>query len=137
MRLLLLAVGVGLASCGSDAPFVPVVFSTQPSQTVSSASGALTLTIFEPVDRRLSRGVNALQLQVTSDAGTRLDGLSMSMTTWMPAMGHGSGVIPSVAVIDGGFVATNISLPMAGQWDLRCTFEGELNDHATLSYDIQ
>jgi hypothetical protein len=136
VRIGLLVAALLGSSCGQLAQG-PTVFSTQPSQTQRSASGALTITVFEPVDRPLSRGVNALKLLVEGDAGLEPAALSMTMTTWMPAMGHGSGVTPTVAPIDGGFVTTNISLPMAGRWDLRCTFEGELTDHATLSYDIQ
>ena len=127
-----------LCSCGAAPQDGPAIFSTQASQVMTSLSGALQLQVFEQVDRPVSRGVNALRLGVvTSDAGVDLRGLSLSVTPWMEVMGHGSAVVPSVTPDEGGFVIDDLSFPMPGQWELRCTFEGPVTDHALVHFDLQ
>jgi hypothetical protein len=123
-----------LLGCGA-APDAGLVFAKTPSQQVSSQSGALQLDVYEQVDLPVARGVNAVKLQITP-ASAR-SGLTLAVTTWMPAMGHGSAVTPTVEPIEGGFVVTEISFPMAGTWELRGSFGGSLSDQAIITYDIQ
>ena len=127
-----------LCSCGAAPLDGPASFASQPSRVVMSASGALQLQVFEQVDRPVSRGVNALRLGVVAnDAGVDLRGLSLTVTPWMEVMGHGSAVVPTVTPDDGGFVIDDLSFPMPGQWELRCTFEGPVTDHALVHFDLQ
>jgi hypothetical protein len=127
-----------LCSCGAAPLDGPASFSTRASQVVTSVSGALQLQVFEQVDRPVSRGVNALRLGVwSSEAGAGVPGLTLTVTPWMPVMGHGSAVLPTVTPDEGGFIIEDLSLPMPGQWELRCTFEGPVTDHALVHFDLQ
>ena len=135
-QLIALLAASALACSGAPAPPSPPTFSSQPSQTVISASGQLTLTIFEQADRPISRGVNALRLEVTSDAGADLSALSLSATTWMPVMGHGSATTPTVTPEGHGFSLSNVYLAMPGQWELRFDFAGSVTDHALARFDV-
>ena len=127
-----------LCACGAAPIDGPASFSTQASQVVSSVSGVLQLQVFEQVDRPISRGVNSLRLGVqSSDTGVDLHELSLAVTPWMPVMGHGSAVMPTVTPDEGGFIIDGVSLPMPGQWELRCTFEGPVTDHALVHFDLQ
>jgi len=127
-----------LCSCGAPPQDGPAIFSTQPSQVMTSVSGALQLQVFEQVDRPVSRGVNALRLGVSAnDAGVEVRRLSLTLTPWMPVMGHGSAVTPTVTPDEGGFIIGDLSLPMPGQWELRCTFQGPVTDHALVHFDLQ
>ena len=127
-----------LCSCGAAPLDVPATFSTRASQVLTSVSGALQLQVFEQVDRPVSRGVNSLRLGVSaSDGAVDVRGLSLTVTPWMPVMGHGSAMNPTVTPDEGGFVIDDLSLPMPGQWELRCTFEGPVTDHALVHFDLQ
>lgn len=131
MRAALLAVcAVG---CGATTGSAPLVFADQPALTVTTQQGR-TLSVFEQVDAPVARGVNAVRMTFPADVA--LDGETLSVTPWMPVMGHGSAVTPTVQVVDGGFVVTEVSLAMPGQWELRSDFEGGFIDHATISFEI-
>ncbi len=126
MRALLLL--VGLTGCGGSAPASRMVFASQPSQRVTSAQG-VELDLFEQVDHAVARGVNALRVVPSAPVA------SLAVTPWMPVMGHGSAVTPTVESDAGGFVVTELYLAMPGRWELRCDV-GE-GDHATATFDIQ
>jgi len=55
----------------------------------------------------------------------------------MPSHGHGTSVTPAI-IDDGGgvFVANPLYLFMAGEWQLRMTFGGAVNDTATATVEI-
>ena len=138
MRAVLVAgCSIALWACGGAPQPAAVVYSDTASQQVTSDSGALVLRVYEPVSQPMGRGVNSLKLVVSAPDGSPEAGESVSMETWMPAMGHGSAVIPTVAPVGDGFEVTEISFPMAGTWQLRATLSGAVSDHATLSFDIQ
>jgi len=79
------------------------------------------------------RGVDAFELTITRD-GQPIDGLSVSIEPFMPAHGHGTSVVPTVkAEGSGKYAVENVSLYMAGHWELR-TQMGQ--DHATIAVDV-
>jgi hypothetical protein len=120
--------------CGA-APDGGLRFAKTSSQQVRSQSGALELDVYEQVELPVARGVNALKLVITPPSAR--SGLTLAVTTWMPAMGHGSAVTPTVEPVEDGYVVTEISFPMAGAWELRSAFGGSLTDQAIIPYDIQ
>ena len=78
------------------------------------------------------RGTCDVELTVTERDGTPADGLGVSVVPWMPAMGHGASTTPSVTPEGGGrYVLSRVNMFMPGEWELRCTFSGTVNTHAT------
>jgi hypothetical protein len=122
---------VALAGClygcsaGSTPPTV-VTFAATPFGAAASSSGAFTVTMFGP-ESGLAQGLNAVEIVVTDDHATPVDGLTISLVPWMPAMGHGTSAIPQiVAQGSGRYVASDVALIMAGEWQLRAALtEGE------------
>ena len=137
MRQFLVIASLSVLACGTTGN-QSLVFSEPASQELTSTSGMLTVKVYQLASQPMGRGVNALKLMVAStDGGTPITGLTLGMTAWMPAMGHGSAVTPTVETIDGGFVVSEISMAMAGSWECRCAFSGPMDDSATLTFDIQ
>jgi hypothetical protein len=84
-----------------------------------------------------ARGQANVQLLVRDESGVPLDGLVVEATPWMPAMGHGSSVRPSVISNgDGEYVLENVSMYMPGRWELRTIFSGVVMDSATPVFDV-
>jgi hypothetical protein len=132
MRAAPLLFASALACGGGGAP-TPVDFDAQPSLTVTTRQGR-ALSVFEPVGAPVARGVNALRLSF--DLELPLDQVSVTVTPWMPVMGHGSAVTPTVELVDGGFDVTQLYLAMPGRWELRSRFEGGVSDDAVISFDL-
>lgn len=66
-----------------------------------------------------SRGAITTLLSVSSD-GAPATGLALHVTPWMPAMGHGASVEPTVVERGGGdYLVDDLVLPMPGVWELR------------------
>ena len=69
-------------------------------------------------------------------------GLTLAITPWMPAMDHGTSVVPTVTDLGGGhYRVTNLVLYMAGHWELRIGIGGDPSspastDHATPAVDV-
>jgi hypothetical protein len=85
-----------------------------------------------------ARGTNEVQLTIRSVAdGTALDGLHVAVKPWMPAMNHGTSILPSVTPQGGGkYLITDLDLFMAGLWELRLTVTGASTDQAAPSFEI-
>jgi hypothetical protein len=113
-------------------------FPSDPLATVTSASGKLNVTLHSAPYQPLITGVQCVELVVTDPStGASVDGLSVSMTPWMPAMGHGSSVTPILTPVgEGRYVFTNVSLVMAGQWQLRTKFSGQVNDSVDPTFHV-
>jgi hypothetical protein len=125
-----LAVAVSLLGCSaSGADEAPV--------TVTSDSGALRVTVQmspEPVQR----GTSSAKVTITDigDGGT-VDGLTLAVTPWMPAMDHGTSGIPVVTPLGGGvYQVSNLVLYMAGHWELRMAIGSAPMDHAAPAFDV-
>ena len=83
------------------------------------------------------RGQNVGQFVVTDASGLPVDGLSLKVMPWMPADGHGTSVQPAITSTEVGvFIANPLYLFMAGEWELRMTFEGGVSDTATATVAI-
>ena len=136
----LLFVVAAWGGCGGGAPpapDVPAVFPAMVLATADSTSGHLHVALHAVPDP-LVRGQNVGQVAITDDAGQPVDGLSLTLIPWMPSHGHGTSVQPEITATTavGVFVANPLYLFMAGEWELRMTFEGAFNDTATATVAI-
>jgi hypothetical protein len=83
------------------------------------------------------RGLATVQYLIEDESGIRIDGLALEVTPWMPAMGHGTSVVPTVTAQGGGaYVVDNVSLFMPGRWELRSAFSGSRTDRAAPAFEI-
>ncbi len=98
-------------------------FDSTPLSVVTTDSGSYALRIFGPASGVL-RGLDTLRIVITTSSGVAADNLDVVVVPWMPAMGHGASVVPSVEAVGGGaYVATDVALFMPGTWQLRITID--------------
>ena len=104
--------------------------------TLASDSGGLHIEL-RSAPEPLVRGQNVGQLTVVDGHGQPIDGLSVTVLPWMPSHGHGTSARVGITDAGGGvFIANPLYLFMAGEWELRMTFEGSLSDTATATVEI-
>ena len=134
---LLLVVALA-AACGGAPPLpdVPDSFPPAALMTLASDSGGLHIEL-RSAPEPLVRGQNVGQLTVVDGSGQPIDGLGVSILPWMPSHGHGTSAPVGITDAGGGvFIANPLYLFMAGEWELRMTFEGSLSDTATAIVEI-
>ncbi|HLK37046.1 MAG TPA: FixH family protein [Polyangiaceae bacterium] len=104
--------------------------------TVASASGALRVKLHMTPDPP-TLDTNAAEITVTRTAdGTPVDGLTVTVMPWMPAMNHGSSNPPVMPAGDGKYEISSVYLYMSGLWDLKTAFSGPITDHVVLPVQI-
>ena len=141
-----LALAVALASavvggaCGGSGagPAQPSLdFSGPAALTMTSASGQLDVGVrWSPNPPAL--GFDAAELTLTDASSAPAAGLKLTMLPWMPAHGHGTSTTPTVTeTAPGVYVATPIDFYMAGQWELRTTIAGAVDDMVTPAIELQ
>ncbi len=118
-------------ACGSS-PAVQQGFGSTPLVTVTSASGTLQVAVYTNPQSPTAGNV-AVRYFISETASSQpVDGLSLAVVPWMPAMGHGTSVVPSVSAAGGGvYNLSNVYLFMAGQWQLRTAISGGATDSVT------
>jgi hypothetical protein len=132
-----LALSVLATACGGASSASNESFAGPPFLVVPSDDGKLTIEVRTAPEQPPQRGVGAVQFVVKDAQGAAIDGLDVSSTLWMPAMGHGPSVQPvSSAQGHGTYVLDNVYLFMAGHWELRTDFSGSVTDRATPSFDV-
>lgn len=120
------------ASEAADAQFPEAELTS----TTSSAHG-LRVAVRTAPDQPPQRGTCAVELRVDDKDGAPVDGLDVTVVPWMPAHGHGASVSPTVTAKGGGrYVASDVNLFMAGQWQLRTSFHGPVDDDATATFVV-
>lgn len=124
-RSTLLAATMFLSSCGnSSSPVDATTFPADALQTEQSTDGQLSFEI-RTSPQPPSRGLLSVQYRITSATGTPLDGLTLAVIPWMPAMGHGASTVPTVEAKGNGlYVLNDVNLYMAGLWELRTRISG-------------
>jgi hypothetical protein len=123
-----------LLGCASDASSGDVSMAT-----ATSASGLLTVSARTLDDQPPARGESAFDIEVVraSDASP-LEGLELTLTPWMPAMGHGTSTRPIVSELGAGhYLAESVYLFMPGRWELRVSLSGSVQDDAAPSFQIR
>lgn len=133
--------GLAVAACGDSGSADTGTFATTPATVLTTETGRFRIALHSAPDATPSRGVNALRLVVTKVAdGTPASGLDVDIVPWMPAMGHGASVKPSVtpATDPGVYTVSNVNLFMPGLWEIRATIGGATPpDHATAQFEVQ
>jgi hypothetical protein len=116
-------------ACSSPRPTGPATFPADPYSTTPGDLGALVVAV-RTSPQPPSRGTNDVELTVTSAAsGAPVDGLTVDVEPWMPAMGHGTATPTVTANGSGVYLVSEVYLYMPGTWLLRTTFSGEVSDH--------
>lgn len=135
----LLAIAVALAAIGCSSGSIDgdVGFPDEPYATIASAAGQLSIEVRTSPTQPPERGRASVEYVVRAD-GDPVDGLDLDVLTWMPSMGHGASITPTVTPRgEGRYEITSVDLYMAGRWELRTTFSGPMTDEATVAFDVR
>jgi hypothetical protein len=130
-----------LIGCGGGAGASPAVpaFEGEPGQAVVSDSGALSIGIRWSPDPPVV-GLVAAELttvDVRDAAQEPASGLSLAVVPWMPSHGHGTSVVPAVEeTAPGIYVVTRLNLFMPGEWQLRTTISGPIDDAVNPTIEV-
>lgn len=110
-----------------------------PFDTVASQSGALEFAVHTGPDQPPTRGLSTVSLDITdATTGEPRDDLDLTVVPWMPAMGHGTSVKPSIDAEGGGrYTIGRVNMYMGGAWDLRIAISGAETDRATVHFTIR
>jgi hypothetical protein len=135
-----------LSACGSSQTppsasscSATTAFPTSALATVTSDEGKLSVAFYGAPYQPLVAGTDCLELVVTDPStGASVDGLSVTMTPWMPAMDHGADTIPVLAALgQGQYVFTGVGLFMPGEWQLRTQFAGQVADNVEPTFNVE
>ena len=129
--------GSGPASTSSDGGTCST-FPAPPLSTVTTDAGKLRVEVRSAPYPHLVAGLQCVELAITDPlTGASIDGLTVTMTPWMTAMGHGASVTPTVAALgEGRYVLMNVSLFMPGEWQLRMQFSGQVKDSVEPTFSV-
>jgi len=132
------ALATAAAGCSSSAPAETTGFVAGPIMTVSSQSGQLSIAVRTSPQPPV-RGTNDVELTITGATdGAPRDGLALDVKPWMPAMGHGTSIVPTVApAMNGKYLVSGVDLFMPGLWQLRLSISGPTEDYAAPAFEIQ
>jgi hypothetical protein len=86
-----------------------------------------------------TRGIVEMQLTITdATTGDPQAGLALKIVPWMPAMGHGTSVTPTVVESAPGiYDLENLVLFMPGVWQIRTELDGPAVTHVTPTLDVR
>nr|HEX4315020.1 FixH family protein [Kofleriaceae bacterium] len=130
--LALATLGLGCSSPAADLDTAPLV----EVDSVTSQSGAVQIDMLAhgatPV-----RGLHTMQLIFTNVSdGAPVEALELEIVPWMPAMGHGTSLLPQVEELGSGvYEIDDLDLYMAGQWQLRTGFGSSDNAEPALQIE--
>jgi hypothetical protein len=120
------------ASPGVDLDTGPLVQVAQ----ATSGTGAYDVAVLAHSPLPV-RGNHTVQLMLTDTAGAPADDLALTIVPWMPAMGHGTSVKPTVTPLGGGaYQLDDVDLFMPGLWELRTTIASP-QDYVAPSFEVQ
>jgi YtkA-like protein len=127
-----------LSACSSGTPASSSSFPAAAALTLTGDEGRLDISLWTAPAQPPQRGDNSVKLLVTSaSTGAPVDGLTVSVVPWMPAMDHGTSVPPTVTPEGGGvYIVDHVSFFMAGEWELRTTFSDSVNDRVEPTFDV-
>ena len=87
-------------------------------------------------DKRLITGINELDFIVHDIEHRDVEGATVTVTPWMPGMGHGAFSATEVAEKGGGlYSVSNVVLIMGGHWELQVDIKkGDLEDRVVFDF---
>lgn len=114
-------------------------FPGSPLTTAKSKSGGLSLAVFTGPTQPPTRGKLRVKLVVTdASTGAPVDDLTIDVTPMMPSMGHGTPVVPkTTAKGSGAYLVEDVSLFMAGTWELEISISGAKKDEAVATVKVK
>lgn len=123
---------LALSACGtSTSTPETTTFPPDALQTEQSDDGKLSFEL-RTSPQPPERGLLSVQYRITDAGGTPLDGLTLTVIPWMPAMGHGSSTVPTIETKGNGlYVLRDVNLYMAGLWELRTRIAGAASGEVT------
>jgi len=129
----------GACACSSGQTQSAAGFPAQPLTQATSDSHRLSLELRSAPSQPPSRGDVLLELTARDTTTNELvPGLTLSVTPWMPAMGHGTSELPSVSETSPGhYELSNLVLYMAGTWELRTHLSGQTPDDVTPTFSVR
>jgi YtkA-like len=136
---LALCLAVLSQSCGGSAPAGEgdETFPDAPYAEVASEQHRLLIEVRTSPEQPPRRGYMSVQLLVRDEKRVPVEGLTISATPWMPAMGHGASVEPTVSPEGAGkYVIKNVTMFMPGRWELHTVFTGPVMDSAVPVFDV-
>ncbi len=113
-------------SCSSGVPVDPV--------EVTSEAGLYTMHLH--TEDAVAGTDFHLGLHLMSD-GEAVSGASLTVTPFMPEMGHGIAGTPEVSESDGGEYDTMFTFSMSGYWEIDVMIHADPGtDHAVFAYEV-
>ena len=135
-RVRAIALAVACTACSSGSGPAPT-FVAEAFITSTTDSGALRVELRTSPQPPVRGEVDAQFVVTRIDDGTPVDGLTLRIQPWMPAMNHGA-VAPTIAAQGNGtYLVTELDLFMPGHWQLRTDVSGPVTDHVEPDFDIQ
>jgi hypothetical protein len=133
------ALGSAALGCGSSGiPGCDFSEGSAVLQSVMSTSGNLQVELWTSPQPPI-RGVNCGKYVVKNLQGVPQDSLTITVAPYMPAMGHGLSVNPTVVPQgDGVYFLTKMYLPMPGEYLLKSSLDspGGTTDYAAPDFNI-
>lgn len=87
-------------------------------------------------DKELKPGKNTIELLIRDKNGRDVERAEITVTPWMPEMGHGVEIEPVISEKGKGlYTADNVYLSMSGRWELRIDVQkGDARDRVVFSF---
>ncbi len=105
--------------------------------TQASDGGQLTIEVRTSPEQPPERGLAIVKLTIADAAGDPMEDLVVTAVPWMPDMGHGTSVKPTVTNEGGGeYQLDNVNMFMPGRWELRTKMTGPMDDSAKFIFQI-
>jgi hypothetical protein len=113
-------------------------FPAQSLLVLNSDSGQARVEVWTAPDQPPTRGSVSMQLSITDVmTGAPQTGLDLSAVPWMPAMGHGTSVTPTIVETSPGiYDLQNLVLFMPGTWQIRTDWDGSV-EQVTPTFEIR
>ncbi|MEB2312217.1 MAG: FixH family protein [Sorangiineae bacterium] len=108
------------------------------SDALKSQSGAY-LVRYTPIPDPPVTGKNQLTLELTRAKGGAVDDATLEVTPWMPAMGHGSPVQPTVQNLGSGrYSVDDLGYTMPGRWEVQVALtDARVVDQVVIELDVR
>lgn len=132
--------GLVVACSGSAAPTESSTeYAKDALVTLKTESSGLEVEVRTLPSQPPVLGNSTVQLIVRDPTSAEPEsGLDIQAVPWMPAMGHGSSVTPTVTeTAPGTYELTGVVMFMPGTWQLRTTFTGPVADHVVPSFQVR
>lgn len=126
-------------ACSAPSDATSDAFPDAPFVSVAAQRSSLTIDLKSAPTQPPARGSSTLELAVRDAAGAARDGLTITVTPWMTAHGHGASTKPAVTPLGGGIYRVEpLTLPMPGAWDLRIQMTGDgVDELVTTRVEVQ